>query len=436
MSSKNKYILGLFIVVSYNFACSQEQTWPLQKCIDLALQNNLELQIKQLEIKRTQKVKNSIVNQMLPAVNLYGDQSYNFGSTIDPSTNGRVSSNIQYDNFYINARMSLIDFNSLATLKKEKNDIAKAKVEKEIIENEYKLQLLESYYQALFTQELLKIQKEQFLNTEFNFDRVKKEVAIGSKPKSDLYDMQLSYSQEEKRVLETEQLFYMQKRQLFQLMNVVGVPIEDVLLVPYMGQKKSQSSFDGFINLKIKFAEFRYQENKDVLAIQRNSKLPILSGYYTFSTFYYRPLNSPSVGVDNFDTQLENNKNHQVGVQLSVPLFNGFRTQKKIASSKIELEKSRLAVEQEKQKLDKQIEIETQYHQNHEQLQAKLKEILNYAKASFTTTQAKFVSGKVDAFVLSSVKNLLLTSSFDVLKNSLQLEYVDLKINLLSNNQL
>ena len=64
--------------------------------------------------------------------------------------------------------MNLIDFGMFFTVQKEKIDIEKAKAEKEIIENEYKLQLLESFYQALFTQELLTIQKLQLDNSLFN----------------------------------------------------------------------------------------------------------------------------------------------------------------------------------------------------------------------------------------------------------------------------
>ena len=104
----------------------------------------------------------------------------------------------------------------IATAQKNKIDIEKAKANKEIIENEYKLQLLESFYTALFTQELLKIQQEQFKNAVFNLDRISKEVSLGKKPQSDLYDMQLSFALEEKRILETEQLCVLQKTQLFQ----------------------------------------------------------------------------------------------------------------------------------------------------------------------------------------------------------------------------
>ena len=53
---------------------------------------------------------------------------------------------------------------------------------------------------------------------------------MGSKPKSDLYDMQLSFSQEEKRIVETEQLSKIQKMQLFQLMNFLQINPSEVTL--------------------------------------------------------------------------------------------------------------------------------------------------------------------------------------------------------------
>ncbi|MFV7236594.1 TolC family protein [Flavobacterium sp. ZB4R12] len=132
--------------------------------------------------------------------------------------------------------------------------------------------------------------------------------------------------------------------------------------------------------------------------------------------------------------QLENNQNQQIGMQLNVPVFNGFRNNKKISASKIESDKVKLVFEQEKQQLDKQIVLEEQNKKNYLQLQNKLIEKLRYAKASLTTTQAKFKSGKVEAILYSTVKNQLLTAEYEVLKNNLQLQYVNLKINLLKNN--
>jgi outer membrane protein len=430
-----KTIICFLLIISSTFAIAQEKTWTLQNCIDKALENNIEIKIRQLEIKRVQKSRNSVWNQLLPTVNFNGSQSYNFGSTIDPSTNGRVSSNIQFDNFFLNANMNLIDFNAFANAQKSKIDIEKAKADKEVIENEYKLQLLESYYQALFTQELLKIQKEQFKNAEFNLDRISKEVEIGSKPKSDLYDIQLSFAQEEKRILEAQQLYDFQKLQLFQLMNTTDVNISDIILISTSSEVATQNS-DINTNPKIKFATLNFESSLKEVNIQRAQNLPTLSTFYNISSFYYKPINQPNVIVDNFNNQISDNKNQQLGIQLSVPIFNGFRNNKNIFAAKITTEKNKLIISQEQQKIDNQLALENQNQLNYLALQNKFEATLSFAKASFTTNQAKFLSGKIDSIILSSVKNQLLSSEYDVLKNNLQLQYTGLKLNLIKNNQL
>ena len=425
------------MVLLYTFCPSvfvQDQSWPLQKCIAEAMKNAIEIKIEQLNVKKSQKQHNSVANQMLPSISFTGNQSYNFGSTIDPATNGRVSSNIQNDNFFLNAQMSLIDFKAFATAQKTKIDIEKAKAQLAIIENEYQLQILESYYQALFTQELLKIQKEQFKNAQFNLNRVTKEVEIGSKPKSDLYDIQLSFAQEELRMMATEQLLLQQKTQLFQLMNVNDVTVSEVLLENAIPTDDSNAANQSISNPKIKFAELNYQSIRKDTRLERANNLPSLTTYYGFSTFYYKPLNQPNVVVDNFNQQISDNKNHQLGIQLNVPIFNGFRNNKRISAAKLETEKSKYVIEQEKLKVQNQIDLENQNKKNYLSLQAKLEETKTYAEASFRTSQAKFSSGVIDAIVFSSVKNQWLNAEYDMLKNQLQQHYVALKISLLSGN--
>ncbi|TRW99081.1 TolC family protein [Flavobacterium gawalongense] len=429
-----KRVLTVVFLAFCTFVSGQENSWSLTKCFETALQNNIEIKIRQLEIKRTQKSQNSVLNRMLPTVSLYGEQRYSFGSTIDPSTNGRVSSNIQNDNFYINTRTNLIDFSAFVNAKKDKISIEIAKAEKEVIENEYKLQLLDSYYQTLYTQELIKIQKEQLKQASFNLDRISKEVAIGRKPQSDLYDMQLSFSEEENSYLETQQLYGIQKMQLFQLINVSNVATDAVTLEIYFDENTADTIKKTNSNPKIKLAEFQYQNSLKSIHLERANNLPVLSAYYGYSTFYYKNIKEGSDFSDSFSTQLSDNKNQEVGMQLMIPIFNGFRNNKKIIASKIESEKVKLVIDQEKQELDKQVALEEQNKKNCLQLQHKLMEKQKYAKASLATMQAKFISGKVEAILYSSVKNQSLSADYEVLKNSLQLQYVDLRINLLKND--
>ena len=430
-----KTVVAVLFLIFSAFVNGQENPWSLTKCMETALQNDIELKIRKLELKRIQKLQNSVLNRLLPAINLYGEQGYNFGSTIDPSTNGRVSSNIQNNNFYLNARTNLIDFSAFANAQKDKINIEQAKAEKEVIENEFKLQLLESYYQALYTQELLKIQKEQLKQTSFNLDRITKEVTIGSKPQSDLYDMQLSFSEEEIRNLETEQLCAIKKTELFQLMNVTDVASDQIILEPYLN-KRTESVDNLMYNPKIKRAELNYKNSLKSIRLERASNLPILSAYYGYSTFYYKNIQKANANTESFFNQLEENKSQQVGMQLSVPIFNGFRNNKKIIASKIAGDKAKLALEKEKQQFEKQVVLEELNRKNYLHRQNKLIEKEKYAKASLITTQAKFISGKVEAVLYSAVKNQSLSAEYEVLKNELQLQYIDLKMNLLRKNHL
>jgi outer membrane protein len=429
---------AFYIVFIYTFCFSvfgQDNSWPLQKCIDEAMKNSIEIKISQLQVKKTQKQHNSLANQLLPVISFTGNQSYNFGSTIDPSTNGRVSSNIQNDNFFLNVQSNLIDFKAIANAQKTKINIEKAKAELAVIENEYQLQILESYYQALFTQELLKIQLAQFKNSEFNINRIQKEVEIGSKPQSDLYDMQLNFAQEEVRILETKQLEMLQKKQLFQLMNVENVSVEEVVLENFVNSDVVLET-EPNSNPKIKFAQLNHQGNLKETKLQKAYNLPTLTTFYGFSTFYYKPLNQSNVVVDDFNRQISDNKNHQVGVQLNVPVFNGFRNNKSVSAAKIETEKSKLVIEQEKLKVKNQIDIENQNKVNYEQLEEKLIQMKSYADASFRTSQSKFTSGVIDAVVFSAVKNQLLSTEYELLKNKLQHQFVSLKINLIQGKTL
>lgn len=413
---------------------AQTSVWTLQNCFDEAMRNSIELKIKLLEVKRAERAQSSIITTLLPTIGLYGSHTYNFGSTIDPATNGRVSSNIQYDNFYINANINLIDLNAFIANTQSKLDTQKAKAETEVFENEYKLQIAESYYQALYTQELLRIREEQLNLLTTNLLRVEKEVDAGSKPKSDLYDMQLSVAAETIRIAETSQLLDNQKTELLQLINATTVLAKSIILSET--EVLSSDNSTGFKTPALTLAEINYQYALKTTSRQQAASLPSLAVFYQFSTFYYKPLNQPNVMVDNFSVQLGDNKNHQAGLQLVVPVFNGLKNRNRIAATKIEAEKAKSAIEAEKQKNEKQLALENQKREQYNALQPQLERVVQLAKLSYKTTQAKFENGKIDALLYTTAKSQWLQSEYDLLKNKLMIEFSEVKIKLLTQNRL
>lgn len=431
----NELRIGLFLFFNLFFVNGQDMSWSLTKCMEIAIENTFEIKIKQLELKRVKKAKNTLLQELLPVVSFTANHSYNFGSTIDPSTNGRVSSNIQNDNFYLNAQMRLVDFESIASTKNAHLAIEIAQAEKEVVENEYKLQILESYFQALYTQELEEIQNEQLANSKENYNRISKEVTLGNKPVSDLYDIELFYYQEEKRRIETKQLLLIQKKELFQLMNYDSIDIKTVKLSKEFFFESIGDEMEN-TNPRIKIAELNKKKGNFETQRLRGSKLPSLVAFYQVSSFYFKPLNQSTQVVDGFNMQIKNNKNQQVGFQLNIPIFNGFKNDKRVLAAKIEEQRLTLESQQAKYKIAQQIVLETEKMENYIVLQSKLDEILLLAKKAHRTALSKFLIGKIDAYNYTASKNNLLNSEYEVLKNNLQIAYTQFKMNLIEYNSL
>ncbi|MDO5607764.1 MAG: TolC family protein [Capnocytophaga sp.] len=420
--------LILFLCFS---AYGQTDFWDVERCISVGLQNSYDLQIKQLETVRAEKARTSRISTLLPNVRLYGSQTYDFGSTINPASNTRVSQNIQYDNFNAQATMNLLDFSSFALAGKSVLDVERSQISRKAAEYQYQLLVMEAFYQAFFAQELLKIQRSQMENADYNLDRIRREVSLGSKPQSDLYDMQLSHSQEQIRLTETAQRKEILLTELFQLLVVKVTDIEDIELQTDIF---SENNGNFVYNPKLHLAELDYEYALQEVRVQRAQLLPNLQGFYRWSTFYYKPLNSPQIQVNDFGTQISDNRNQQFGVQLNIPVFNGFRIRKQINAAKISAGIQKTQLEAERQKLTNETDLIRQKITQLAILQNELDTAKNYAQASFRTAQAKFEHGKIEAVVFSSVKNQWLSAQYNALKNDIERQYALRKRTVLEGN--
>lgn len=413
------------------FASGQLENWSLQKCIEVGMNNQLDIKLKELDVLKAQENYTSQIQNWLPIVNLYTNHSYNFGSTIDPVTNARVSSNFQYDYLNLGAHINVLDIYSVKKTQKDKIDIAISQADQKIVENNYLLKITEKYFDCFLSQEILKIQKEQLTNSKLDVIRIEKEVANGIKPKSDLYDVQLSYSLEESRINETEQNYHLQKTILFQLLNQGLIDANLVILEPILIEKLSTNATP--INPQIEKLTLSLVSNEKYLEMQKSMKLPTLQAYYNISSFYYKPINQPNNLADNFNNQLNGNRNQVAGLQLNIPIFSGLKNDKNSAIVKVESEKLKLEIEQETIRFQNQIKLKQLKIDQLETKATFLENTLNFAKESHKTTQAKFIKGLIDSYVYSASKNQLIMSEFEVLKNSLMIQFELYLISNLSN---
>lgn len=404
----------------------QERVWTLEMCIAIGEQSNFEDIIARLQTQATVKAKQTVVSRLLPDIAVNGNQNYNFGSTIDPTTNTRVSSNIQSNVFSLDAGIELLNASGILETQKQQLDIEVAQWTEEEQRLSYRLQLIEYYYEVLDVQNWLAIQKQQFVNSEGNLKRIQKEVDSGSKPVSDLYDIKMVYSNDSRSILETENDLYNRKVKLFNWMNYNEVGIDEVVLKG--GDNLSFEKMEDTVNpvvVKRKKAVERIQKQRELIKV---SNLPQLHIGYAYGAFYSRPLQEQQVEVGSFEKQLKDNKSHYLGLRLSIPIFQGGRVIRDLRKNEIalriaeqELKRGETILNQELRELEDTVK---QIREMRQHLEVSLK----WAEQSFLTTQVKYEVGKTDVFTFNQVKNQVLAIKYELSKNELNQELQTLKL--------
>lgn len=409
------------------WAFSQDKVLTLNECIQLGLENKLEFKIEQLKVLRMEKAKRSTASRFLPQINAYGSHRYLFGSSIDPASNTRVSSNIQSDNLGIEGSLSLFNFNELWESKLSNDDFLIAQQNKAVIEREFILQVIQKYYDALAAQEWQKVIEGQLVNSKQQLERIQKEVEDGAKPESDEQDIQVVVIQEKKLLLQTQQEEANQKLSLMQLINNQDLLPDNITLV-FNKAIAVPNTLEIQNHPAIQLEKLRLGKMEHEYTQLLGPVLPRVSLSYDYGTFYSNKIKDIFDTSLQFGSQLRNNKNQFLGLNLSIPIFSrGDRLQARRLKKMEFLEQEQL-ISKTTLDLNNKLQLERQKIKQFDELQPSLIEHMNFAEKSLERTQTKFEFGRVDISAYNAAKNQVLNASYDYLKNQL---YKAMSINIM-----
>jgi len=431
MNKKIYWIWGLFCT---QFLFAQEK-WTLQDCLLLGEEHSYELMIASLEHEVVETQKQSVASYFLPQVGLNTSQSFNYGSTINPSSNARVSSNIQSLQTSLDASVSLFDWSNYMDRQMKVLQVSYAGLQEEEVRYYYQQRILDLFFKIIGTQEYANLQELQLKNSQTNFDRVTKEVEAGAKPQSDLYDIEFIFMNEQIRIQETANELKNQKLQLLHMLDVKTVPIDQFYLV---FEKESVGftsdyEFNPLLEKARVYQQILETEKKSLKA----KNYPRLTGSYQFGTFYSKPFNtSLDWDVASFSRQFGDNKSHYVGIGLTVPLFQGGNTVRQLRKNKVERALNELKIADKERFISKENEQLVQEINQVEMLQMSLQKSISLAQKSFHTTQVKYENGKADVFSFNAAKNQLLNAEFALIQNDIKRVFLAKKRRLNYTNHL
>jgi len=416
-------IAAAFMLVIFSGAQGQSQ-WSLQKCIDYALQNNIQIKQQSLNSNYYNNQLQQAKYNRLPNLNAGFQNNMSFGRTIGPdntyldinsnSTSGSLNANVTiWNGFTLANSIKMADMDlraSLEDLKKGKDDIM--------------LNIAASYLEILFADELVLVAEDLLKITQLQIDRTNKLVEAGSLAKGSLLEIEAQYAREELNVVNAQnrlQLAYLALYQLLELPATESFKIEKPTL-PEIGANltllNSMDVFKNAVQLKpvVKSAEFKLESARKQLLIAKGNLLPTLSFGGNYYNFYNNKYTDRFGNKLLFDSQLKSNERYGFGATLNIPIFNRYQAKTGVKNAQIQLENTELQLQNTKNLLRKDIEQSyTNALAAFKRYVANQKAVVS-SKEAFRYTEEKFNVGMINSVEYNQSKNNLSKAQSDLLQ--------------------
>lgn len=429
-----KIIAIAFLLISALTTQAQAKKWTLEECVQYALEHNISIKQTALDNQLAQLSKKDAIGNFLPSVNASASHSWNIGLNTNIVTNALENQTTQFTSAGIDAGIDIYKgLQNQNTFSKARLSIIAAQYQLSKMKDDIALNVANAYLQILFNIENIKVQKEQLAINEKQLQRTQELVNAGSIPKGDLLDIKATLASTGQLVVAAENTLLISKLSLAQLLQLDDFRNFDIADVDYEA-KQSEVMFQTPENIYNKAREERVEvkiartnleiAEKDV-QISRGALQPTIQGFYQFNTrISYAEVPNFSntgqfLGYGNpapFFDQFSDNKGHNFGVQLRVPVFNGFLARNNISRSKVALERSKIALSQSE--LDLERNVFTAYTDANGAYNAYQAAVtaLEAREGAFNYAKERYAVGMMNAFDFNQAQTLYATAQSEVLR--------------------
>ena len=350
---KSLSIIGLIFFYSINL--SAQEKWTLKDCVERAIEKNISIKNSRLDLINVQEDKKTAIGNFLPSLNYSGNHTWNTGLTQN-ITNGLLENKTnQFSS--VNMSVGLDIFNGLANIRRlhraNLNILAK-KYQLEDMKEDISLLVANSYLQILFNKEQLNIQKLQLKVSQEEFIIAKEKYNNGVIPKGDLYEIEAKLAKAEQNLVVSENSYRMSKISLSQLLLFKDVEkfeiADEEYIIPESEIILKNVSEIYKVALRnrndIKLAKTNLEIAKKDETISKSNLLPSIGSFYSFSSRVM--VDAPT----SFQEQYDLNSGKSFGLQINIPILNGYATRAGIKKSKINVLRNKNILEQSKLDLE------------------------------------------------------------------------------------
>lgn len=370
-----KGLAGLLLLLFSGFQAVGQQIWSLADCLDYSRKHNLTIQQEAYERNRYQLRVDASKKRFLPVVDSRWRSASNWGFLIDPATNLLEREFNLGSQLSLNASLDL--WNGAASGHQTRvytHQLQAAEYQHQASVQDAALEVTFQYLQVLLSAEQMQLSRQRVLELKKQQQQISQQLARGLLSKRDQLHMQSLVATEELNVvvaanqLDQARFALMQRMGLQQDSLIRIAPVPDSLLTASFTAEQPQAAPEASFP-QVQAAQARVQAAQARVLLLHTGKLPVLS---LSSQLGSRTSSSQEA---EFNLQLKENLNQQVGLTLNIPILNNRMVQTNIDIAKLDLESARLT---------------------HRQVQEEVKQRILSARLEYKAAHRKFISAQLN----------------------------------------
>lgn len=377
-----KYLLVLIALFSLQNLDAQK-VWTLEESIQKALSSSIAIQQADLATLNSEISLDVAKQARYPNLNASANASWNFGRTIDPTSNEFITETFFSNNYSLSSGVLVYDgFRIKNNIAKSEIDLKAAIADSKQSEQDIALQVALNYLNILFSKENIDIARKQLELTQQQLDQINKSIKAGALPAAERLNLETQIAQSEQGIIVAENSYELALLQLKQYLRLppseeisVEVPSDfdvstDVDILTYNELLKTalKNRYDLIAAL------LREKSAEKDIAIAKAGYHPRLSAFGNLGTNYSNQarelagfettfreqefiINNQAVTVGQdvqqavfekpgFGSQLDNFLSYGFGLGLTIPIYNNGMTKANVQRSELNVKSQSLIKDQ------------------------------------------------------------------------------------------
>lgn len=410
-----KIYITLFFFTVMSFKGLAQQSWTLEACIDYALEHNLLLKDFQYSKDSNKESYRQSVRNLMPNLNANSSYQVNSGRAEDPNTGTFVIQDFFSNNYSLQSNIDLFQgFQKINSIKASKFLYKAAKEDTQQQKYLLAFRVMQAFNNIQFFEGLVDIAEEQVSVSKTNLRLVEKQIALGLMAGADRYEANSALLSDELNLTQSQNQLATAKLSLIQEMNLENTSDIAILANLDNGQTENDtellsdsvySNAREFLPL-IKAQELRTQAAKKQVGIARGSLYPSLTLFAGMGTGYFETFRDSLGNTLPFREQFSDNFSQFYGLNLSIPISNGWSARSRVKQAKIEKLRQENNLKTQEQVLFQTIQ---QLVQEYNSLKIEVRqssENMEAQRMAFNIAQKRYEKGMINAIELFTAKNV------------------------------